>query len=269
MKCERAGELLPDYLEGTLKQQDARLLEEHLETCAECQKEVALARDLAVLPIGEPSPALRARFEAVLDAYEEGRKEGSRVAVEKQNPRSWLGWNWLRSPVLAMAGTAVLLAAGFFGGRYVSNMNDAHSQAQLASVESELTNMRQLMVISLLQEESASERLQGVSMSTREEKGDPQILSALLHTLRYDSSVDVRLAALDALSRHGSRPQVRQGLVEALGTQQSPLVQVQLIDLLVQLHDRSVVDQLQKIEQDTHTDPAVRQRAQRAIDQLS
>jgi hypothetical protein len=268
MKCERAGELLPDYLEGTLKQQDAQLLEEHLETCTACEKEVALARDLAVLPIDEPSPALRARFEAVLDAYEEGRNEGSRVALEKdRRPRR--GWDWLRSPAWAMAGTAVLLAAGFFGGRYVSNINDAHSQAQLASVETELTNMRQLMVISLLQEESASERLQGVSMSTREEKGDPQILSALLHTLRYDSSVDVRLAALDALSRNGSRPQVRQGLVEALATQQSPLVQVQLIDLLVQLHDRSVVDQLQKIEQDAHTDPAVRQRAQRAIDQLS
>jgi Putative zinc-finger/HEAT repeats len=268
MKCERAGELLPDYLEGALAKEDSKQLEEHLDTCAQCAKEAALARELAVLPIEEPSPVLRARFEAVLEAYEEGRKEGSRIALEKERAPMRRGWDWLRSPAVAMAATAVLLAAGFLGGRYASNQNDTHSQAQLASMESELTGMRQFMVISLLQEESASERLQGVSMTTHQD-ADPQILSALLHTLRYDSSVDVRLAALDALSRNGSRPQVRQGLVEALGAEQSPLVQVQLIDLLVGLRDRSVVDQLRKIEQDANTDPAVRQRAQRAIDQLS
>ena len=39
---------------------------------------------------------------------------------------------------------------------------------------------------------------EGVSWSTREQQLNPQVLSALLHTLRYDPSVDVRLAALDA-----------------------------------------------------------------------
>jgi hypothetical protein len=48
-----------------------------------------------------------------------------------------------------------------------------------------------------------------VSYSRREDQLDPQVMSALVHTLRYDGSVDVRLAALDALSRHGAQPQVR------------------------------------------------------------
>jgi len=129
--------------------------------------------------------------------------------------------------------------------------------------------MRQLVVLSMLQQDSASQRLQGVNWTTRQNQADPKILSALVHTLRYDSSVDVRLAALDALSRYRDQTQVRQGLAEALEAQQSPLVQVELIDLLVRWHDRGAIDPLHKIEQDQNVDPTVRERARRAIDQLS
>ncbi len=268
MKCEHAAEFIPDYLEGTLKPQDAERLEAHLESCAQCGKEIALARELTVLPTEEPSAALRTRFEAVLAAYEAGRRAGVARAQDAREPRAWT-WNWFRSPALGFAAAAVLLVGGFLGGRYETNTNGPQSHDEVAALQGEVQGMRQLMVLSMLQEESASERLQGVSLSTREEQMDPKILTALLHTVRYDSSVDVRMAAIDALSRYGNHAQVRDGLAEALETNQSPLVQVQLIDLLVQLHDRNIIDQLHKIEQDTDVNPAVRERAQQAIAQLS
>jgi len=84
---------------------------------------------------------------------------------------------------------------------------------------------------------------------------DPKVLDALLHTLRYDNSVDVRLASLDALSRYGSRPEVRRGLIEALPGQQSPLVQVALIDLLVDLHDPNAVQQFKRFQQRPQSGP--------------
>ena len=173
-------------------------------------------------------------------------------------------------PTVAMGAAAVLLVAvGFMVGRSLSGDEAARSQQEIAGMQSELTNMRQLMVLSMLQQDSASQRLQGVTWSRRQPKADPMILGALLHTLRYDSSVDVRLAALDALSRYGDQTQVRQGLTEALESQQSPLVQVELIDLLVAWRDGSAIDQLHRIERDQNVDPAVRERARRAIDQLS
>jgi len=264
MNCERVGELIPDYLEGTLGRNELRSVEQHIEGCAECRQLVTLARKLESLPQEAPSAALSERFHALLEAYGEGRAQGAPSAAD---PARNLGW--FRSPFVAAGATAVLLLAGFLGGRYTAGESAARSQQEMASMESELKNMRQLMVLSMLQQESATERLQGVSWSTRQTQADPQILAALLRTLRYDSSVDVRLAALDALSRYGSHPQVREGLAEALTAQQSPLVQVELIDLLVQLHDRSVLDELRRIQQDTSTDPAVRQRAQRAISELS
>ncbi|HXX20820.1 MAG TPA: zf-HC2 domain-containing protein [Candidatus Acidoferrum sp.] len=268
MNCERVGELISDYLEGTLGRNDLSLVEQHVEGCAQCRQLVALARKLESLPQEAPSAALSQRVHVLLEAYGEGRTEGSPHVAAPAHRLVWAA-GWLRSAFAAVGATAVLLIVGFLGGRYTANENAARSQQEMASMESELTNMRQLMVLSMLQQESATERLQGVSWSTRQTQADPQILAALLRTLRYDSSVDVRLAALDALSRFGSHPQVRQGLAEALPAQQSPLVQVELIDLLVQLHDRSVLDELRKIQQDTTTDPAVRQRAERAISELS
>src|SRR5258708_19284634 len=97
------------------------------------------------------------------------------------------------------------------------------------------------MVVCMLQLEAASERLQAVSYSAQVDQADPQVLGALLRTVRSDSSVDVRLAALDALTRYGNRPEVRKGLIDAMQSQQSPMVQIPLINPLVDLHNLSPV----------------------------
>jgi HEAT repeat protein len=139
---------------------------------------------------------------------------------------------------------------------------------ELAAMHAELSNMRQLVALSMLQQQSASERLQGVSWSSREAHLDSRIQAALLHTLRYDGSVDVRLAALDVLSRHASQPQVRKAVVDALQGQQSPLVQVALIDQLAEWRDPDATQRLRNFQQTPNLNPAVRQRAEWAISKL-
>jgi anti-sigma factor RsiW len=265
MDCDRTAKLLPDYWQGALSTRDGELVRAHLRTCAACQELEALGESLAHLSPEQPSPALRRRFQAMLDAYQEGRDEASPFSPSRSGPFEW-SWLWMRPAVAMGAAALLLLVVGFLAGRY---LNDGHSHEEIAAMQSDLTNMRQLVVLSMLQQDSASQRLQGVTWSTRQQQADPKILGALLHTLRYDSSVDVRLAALDALSRYGDQTQVRQGLTDALESQQSPLVQVELIDLLVQWRDRGAVEQLRKIERDPNVDPAVQSRARRAIDQLS
>ena len=137
------------------------------------------------------------------------------------------------------------------------------------AMQSELTSMKQLVVLSMLQQQSASARLEGVTWSTREQQLDPQVLSALLHTLRYDASVDVRLAALDALSRHGRQPQVLKGILDSLQQDQSPLVQVALIDLMLEWRDRNAAHRLQELEQTPNLNPTVRQRVEWAKSKLN
>ncbi len=268
MNCEQAAQLLPDYLQGSLSHDEADRIEQHMEHCIQCREVVAIWTELSRLPQDQPSPASRSRFAAMLEAYQLGRSE--KGGLPSWGRKVLLGWNasnWLRSPVGGLAAALALLVIGFFAGSRM-NRSESHSE-ELTAMHSELRNMRQLVVLSLLEQQSANERLQGVTWSAGEEQPDQKVLSALVHTLRYDSSVDVRLAALDALSRHGNQPQVRKGLLEALQAQQSPLVQVALIDLLVELRDVNAVEQLQRFQRDPSLDPAVRQRAEWAIRKLS
>jgi anti-sigma-K factor RskA len=269
MKCEEIGELLPDYLQGSLKAEQDDLVEQHIAECGDCREEVAIWKKLSLLPVEQPSAGSRERFEAMSRAYQTGRNDKA-AGVERSKRGSV--WNWLRSPVGAVAWSAALLVIGIFAGNYFGNRTATrsnNSQDEIAAMHIELANMKQMVVLSMLQQQSASERLQAVSYSRREDQLDPQVMSALVHTLRYDGSVDVRLAALDALSRHGAQPQVHKGVVDALQEQQSPLVQVALIDLMLEWRDPDAAQRLRNFVQTPNLNPTVKQRADWALSKLN
>jgi anti-sigma factor RsiW len=278
MNCEQIAELLPDYLQGDVTIDQEGQVEQHCQQCNDCAQDVAMWKKFALVPRAQPSSESRARFEAMLHAYRaiSDERAGSVKTARKSGKLrvAWSFFDWLRSPLGAAAWSVALLVIGvLIGARVgigtsVANVASPSQSEELTAVHSELTNMRQLVALSMLQQQSASERLQGVSWSGREAHLDPQVQSALLHTLRYDSSVDVRLAALDALSRHGSQPQVRQGVVDALQEQQSPLVQVALIDQLAEWRDPDAAQRLRNFQQTPNLNPAVRQRAEWAISKL-
>ncbi|HKN75718.1 MAG TPA: zf-HC2 domain-containing protein [Candidatus Acidoferrum sp.] len=269
MKCEEIGELLPDYLQGSLRAEQDSLVERHLVECADCREEVAIWKKLSLLPVEKPSAESGDRFEAMLQAYQTGRNDKAPGGLER--PKRGSVWNWLRSPVGAVAWSAALLVIGVFAGNYFSSrpIRSNANQDEIAAMHIELSNMKQMVVLSMLQQQSASERLQGVSYSRREDQLDPQVMSALVHTLRYDGSVDVRLAALDALSRHGAQPQVHKGVVDALQEQQSPLVQVALIDLMLEWRDPDAAQRLRNFVQTPNLNPTVKQRAEWAVSKLN
>ncbi len=269
MKCEEIGELLPDYLQGSLKAEQDGLVEQHIAECADCREDVVIWKKLSLIPVEQPSKESRERFEAMLQAYQTGRNDRAATGVDREKRGSV--WSWLRSPVGAVAWSAALLVIGIFAGNYFGNrpIHTNTDRDEIAAMHTELTNMRQMVVLSMLQQQSASERLQAVSYSRREDQLDPQVMSALVRTLRYDGSVDVRLAALDALSRHGAQPQVHKGVVDALQEQQSPLVQVALIDLMVEWRDPDAAQRLRNFVQTPNLNPTVKQRADWALSRLN
>lgn len=267
MKCEQIAELLPDFLRGCLERERSEIVEQHLANCAECRDDVDVWQKLALLPAALPSPDSRERFEVMLQAYEAGRELRAANPPSKQEAAPRRGFfNWLRTPAAGLAWGLALLIVGFFAGNGLSRSSPRSED--IAVMRSELSSMRQLVVLSMLQQQSASERLQAVSYSQREAQLDPQVLSALLYTLRHDASVDVRLAALDALGRRSGQPQVRKGVTDALQNQQSPLVQVALIDQLVEWRDPDLSQRLRDFEQSPDLNPVVRERAKWALSKI-
>jgi predicted anti-sigma-YlaC factor YlaD len=267
MKCEEIAELLPDYLQQGLQGEQKKVVERHLEICVECSEVAGLWKQLALVPDEQPSTAGRARFDAMLQAYQAGQgSEGVRRGADK-GASIWSVFQWLRSPVGAVAWSIALVALGTYLGL---QLGSAKSNSQeLTAMHRELTNTRQMVALSMLQQQSASQRLEGVTWTRRDEQLDPQVLSALMRTLRYDQSVDVRLAALDALSRHAGQPQVKKTVVDALQEQQSPLMQVALIDQLVEWRDAEAAPGLEKLRKLPNLNPTVRQRADWAISKLN
>ena len=272
MNCDEIGELLPDYLQGRLSSDRAGEVEKHLAACADCGEEAALWKKLALLPEEQPSPALESRFKAMLESYQEGRWEKTSLAAEKIKtpvPMLWGLGNWRQLPAAGIVWACLFLACGYFIGKHADRGPDVAAQAQLNEMRQELGATRQMVALSMLQQQSASQRLEGVSWSTRLPEPDPKVMGALMHTVRFDNSVDVRLAALDALGRYADRPEVRRELVDVLQTTQSPMIQVALIDLLVDLHDKSAVPQFKKFQQDPHVNPTVKKRVDWGIQQLN
>ena len=78
----------------------------------------------------------------------------------------------------------------------------------------------------------------------------------------------MRLAAVDALRNFTDNPIGRKGLVQALAKQESPLVQIAIVDQIVELREKSAVPAVQFLLSSENLNPEVRQRAQWALKQL-
>lgn len=268
MKCEDYRAQLPEYWEGALEEEDKADLEMHLAACANCRGEAeSLGRiwhGLARIPVAQPSRDLRRRFYERLDAYQQGLAESPPGAAPTTPAERLRAWFSLR-PAFQMAFSAALLAVGFFVGYGVDRKKD---DAQVAQLREEIGSMRQLVTLSLLQQQNASERLKGVNFAYRMEQSDTEVLSALLYTVNHDSNVNVRLAAVDALLTFSDSPVARKGLVQAIGKQDSPMVQVSLIDAAAQLRDRQALGALKALAEDANANADVRRRAEWAMGRL-
>jgi hypothetical protein len=109
----------------------------------------------------------------------------------------------------------------------------------------------------LLDHQSAAERLRGVEWSRRAAL-DARVADALLETVRYDPNLNVRLAAVEALSEGLDRPRVGAGLTAALEQQDAPLMQVTLAEVLLEGNVEGSVDAVQRVMEKDGIDPAVR-----------
>ena len=265
MICEQIRERIPECLAGRLDNAAREELVAHLETCPACRAELAelnaVWRGLGSLPEPEPDPAMRSRFLEVLEAYQAGR--ASALAGQAGDlPHT----RWLAPPVWRAALAFALLVAGVFLGRYLAEPRGA--SPDVAQLQGQVESLRQLVTLSLLQEQSPSSRLRGVTYSYQMARPDEQVEQALLYAVNHDSNVNVRLSAVDALEKYAANPEIRRALADAVPVQDSPLVQIALIDLLVELNDNQAAPALRRLAQDAQADDQVRQHAAWALQRM-
>jgi hypothetical protein len=264
MTCEEAKTRMTDYWSRTLGEAGETDFMAHLASCEACRNEVsrvgALWQGLDLLPVEEPSGKVRDRFYEMLGAYRQGL-----AAAETRPVRHW--WTM---PAWQSAAAAVLLAAGLGIGYGVRG--GGQPPGEVSQLREEVASMRQLVALSLMQQQSASERLRGVSWSYQVEPSDKEVLNALVTAVNHDPNVNVRLAAVDALRPFTGSPSThlaaRNAVIQALPKQTTPIVQVALIDFLAELKERNAAPELRRLVSDPDIDSGVRNRAAWALERM-
>ncbi|SPE34692.1 Anti-ECFsigma factor, ChrR [Candidatus Sulfopaludibacter sp. SbA3] len=277
MNCERVKEQIPECLAGHLEKVEREKVIEHLETCAGCRNELAelgaVWRSLDALAIpAEPEPVMKSRFMEVMEAYQEGllaaQAHAQRQTAPAAAPRqgAWAGF-WPRRPLVQFALGFALLLVGVFAGRFAATPRGENPE--MAQLKGQVEGLRQLVALSMLQEQSPSQRLQGVTYSVQMAQPDAQVEQALLHAVTRDPNIAVRLSAVEALEKYAAKNEIRRALEDAVAVQESPTVQVALIELLVHVNDTDSAPMLQKVAHDPDTDETVRQQAAQALQKLA
>lgn len=140
---------------------------------------------------------------------------------------------------------------------------------QLAALTAQMHEMRELMMLSLLQNPSASERIRAVSYTNDIGRVNPNLAAALLATLNNDPDVNVRLTTLEALSHFARDPEVREGLIESIMQQDSPLVQAALADIMLKLQEKRAILPFKKLLQQKDLNGMVRTKIEQTITRLT
>ena len=233
--------LVTGYLDGTLSEADRQQLQSLIDSgdidvldLVDMEK---IYRDAGSIDVPAPGPRMHDRFYAMLD--KESKKQPvpriSKNGLHNIHFPSWLQY----------AAVAATLAVGVLIGDLFAPFSDRDERIDLLS--SEVTQMREVLMISLLQNDSPVERLRAVNISQQIPTSEDRVVEALLHTLNTDSNVNVRMAAVNALVERGNNPEVRRGLIESIAQQQSPLVQITLADAMVALQEPSAAPEFEKL----------------------
>lgn len=293
MANEKHIDLITGYLQGTLsdaqRQKFDRLVRSGEIDSTEVKAMEMQFKQLGDLPSPKPDPEMHERFQSMLQREKEAlpgqiakqqqekdaqpvqpaghkreknlsqpappglQQKGEKQGLKQQQRETKGHTSRIRHLQTAAAIAAVFLAGLLLGSLYPGR--GTHEQ-QIQQIASEVHDLREMMMISLLDETSAAERLRAVNISMDIPSPQDRVIHALIETLHFDPSVNVRVAAVDALVHHGSHPTVREELVRAISRQPSPIVQVALADAMIALQEPRAAREFQKLlEQDEMEEP--------------
>jgi hypothetical protein len=269
MNCQDIKDKIADFLTDDLTGQEKKEIRDHLVSCRHCREEMeeltATWSRLGVLEEEQPGPRVRTRFYDMLESYRHGMEEG-REGMGARLSR-WFRSAWPQKPAFQAALSAALLLMGILIGS--TFFKEKPLSDDLFAMRQEVSGLRQTLAVSLMEQISATERLKGVNLTTATAKPNTEMIDTLLQTVSSDPNINVRLAAVDALYLFRDLPNVREGLVQTLALQDSPLVQVALIDLFVSMKEKRAVDALKALIKNQGLFPEVREKAQEGLQQLS
>jgi hypothetical protein len=301
MTCDLAQGQLALMLYGELSFDEEEHLQQHLDRCPACQRELA---NLQALHNAFD------RIELPIDAnlLTSNRRQLRISVAELEHARTMrTGWltsikdalaSFRTSPLWTPAAACALLVGGFFAGRLVPNATQPIQFARDASpvlatrvrqVEPATEDGRVRLVLEETSQRTLSgdrndERIRNLLLNAAREAQDPgmrvesvellkqdvsseDVRRALIYALQNDPNPGVRLKALEALRAASSNPETRRALSRVVLADENPGIRTQAIDLLVQKKEPEMVGVLQELMQ-REENSYVRMKCQKALREM-
>ncbi len=253
MKCNDIEKKLIGFIEGELTKQESSFIQNHINSCNNCQEEVAQMQSfLGVIDsdIEEtPSANLKMNFDAFL------AQEKNQTKVVQLQPKT----NWKSH--LRIAASILIVVSAFLIGKHQSG-EDQLTIAEKQKIKEEK------QVLALLENQSASKRIQAIDLSEEFTKTDTKIIDALINKLFNDKNVNVRLAAAEALSKFSSLEKVKAALIKSLETEKVSSMQIELIQILGKIQEKRALEPMRKLLENKETPNYVKQELQYNIASL-
>ncbi|HEX5170136.1 MAG TPA: HEAT repeat domain-containing protein [Cyclobacteriaceae bacterium] len=256
MSETKIQELIKKHNEGVATAEEKMELERLLEAGLiqlEDIGETKLLHEVINLSVPSPSSSLDEGFYKMLSEAKADQKTTSPVKDVFMFPQM----------LFRVAAALLLLLTGIGIGHYF--LPASSNDNQVEHLTQEISDLKEMMMLSLLEKDEATERLKAVSLSEDMNSASSAVTEALVKTLNNDSNVNVRLAALEALKPYVNNSGIREQLVRSISKQESPLVQVTLAELMAAIQEKKSVSELEKIIQDKNTPEDVRKKIQETI----
>lgn len=177
------------------------------------------------------------------------------AAFDKQSIKG--NRTWLR-----IAAGIALFISGWIGSQLLDNQTNSQI---LGNLSEELAELKETLVLTKLEQDSPSERIQAVNMVRGMGSLDEALAISLLAVLNNDPNTNVRLLALETLVTYSDNPLVREGMIKAIANQVSPVVQLRLAEIMTDLQEKSSVSEFQKILDDLTLDYSVREQINETV----
>jgi len=257
-------DLLPDYIDNLLSVEKKKEVEAHLKNCTPCTKELeeykSLFKEFKKEKLVKPSTNLSKNFDKMLAKEKDATIRLVSISNNKTNSVA----NWFLTSIKVAASIALLIVA-FVGGKYYQL--DA-SQKEIALIKNESIQLKQTTMISLMENQSASKRIQGLRFIEELEKPDQAIINALANRMLHDENTNVRLAAAEALAKFSESELVKSVFIEALEIEKNPSVQIAIIQNLAKTQEKKAVESMQKLLEQEDTPPFIKEEINQVLSEI-
>lgn len=239
MSCTEIENSIIDYIDGLLAPEDAKMIENHISLCNSCKKVYQETKQLfsafSEEPIAQPTANLRTSFEQILE--KEKQEQTKVISLSTSNKNSYKN-------VLQIAASVAILLTGYLLGGYQESKNH---QQEIANYQEEQKQLKENIMLAMIDNSSPSKRIKAVNYTEELTTPDETILKALIERMQQDSNSNVRLTAVEALSKFTDSELVKTSLIETLSIEKDPSIQIEIIQILVQIQEKRALNPMKKL----------------------